>query len=204
MPEQLLLPGIDPPPPPLRRRRGTAKPRERLPRSLFFAILPPPEVAEAVAALAAQLDGAHALKAKLTDPDRLHVTLHHLGDYAAVPRKALQAALDAAAAVPPPAFEIAFDEAMRFDKSRAFVLAGGEPGGTAALVAFRQRLGEALADVGFKPERGFTPHMTLAYTARKVAPQPVAPAVRWHADAFVLFESHVGEHIYELRGRWPG
>ncbi|MDH6594420.1 2'-5' RNA ligase [Variovorax sp. TBS-050B] len=203
MPEQLLLPGIDPPPAPLRRARGAAKPRERLPRSLFFAILPPPAVAEAVAALAAQLDGAHSLKAKLTDPERLHVTLHHLGDYTAVPRKVLQAALDAAATVAPPAFEIAFDEALRFDKSRAFVLASGQPAGTAALVAFRQRLGEALADAGFKPERGFTPHMTLGYTPRKVALQPVAPALRWHADAFVLLESHVGEHIYEPRGKWP-
>lgn len=203
MPEQLLLPGIDPPPPPLRRRRSTAQPRERLPRSLFFAILPPPEVAASVAALAAQLDGAHALKAKLTDPGRLHVTLHHLGDHTAVPRKVLQAALDAAAAVAPPAFEVVFDEVLRFDKSRAFVLGCSDERCSAELVAFRQRLGEALADVGFKPERGFTPHMTLAYTPRKVARQPIAPAVRWQADSFVLFESHVGEHVYELRGRWP-
>jgi RNA 2',3'-cyclic 3'-phosphodiesterase len=201
MTEQLLLPGIDPPPTPLRRQRGAAKPRVRLARSLFFAIFPPPDVADAVAALAARLDDQHALKASLTDAHRLHVTLHHLGDFAAVPPKQLQAARDAAAAVPPPAFEIVFDEATRFDKSRALVLCAGDNSNT-ALVAFRQRLGEALADVGFKPEHGFTPHMTMARTPRKMARQAVAP-VRWHADAFALVESHVGQGVYDVLARWP-
>jgi 2'-5' RNA ligase len=201
MTEQLLLPGIDPPPPPLRRPRGTAKPRVRLARSLFFAIFPPPELAGSVAALAAQLDDLHALKAKLVEPHRLHVTLHHLGDFAAVPAKQLQAARDAAAAVTPPAFEIVFDETTRFDKSQAFVLCA-DGSRNAALTAFRQLLGEALADVGFKPEHGFTPHMTLARTPRTIARQAVAP-VRWHADAFALVESHVGKGVYEVLARWP-
>ena len=202
MPEQLLLPGIDPPPPPLRRVRGTAPRKERLPRSLFLAIFPHDEDAASIAALGARLKDRHALKGKLTEAHRLHVTLHHLGSYpAAVPRKQVQAAIDAAASVAPPSFDVVFDEVMRFDKSKAFVLCGSESG-TSALAAFRQRLGEALADAGFKPDHGFTPHMTLAYTPTKVERHPIEP-VRWRADSFALIESHVGESIHEVLGQWP-
>ncbi|AGU49863.1 putative 2'-5' RNA ligase [Variovorax paradoxus B4] len=201
MPEQLLLPGIDPAPLPVRRPRGTVPRRERLPRSLFFAIFPRPEDAASIAALGARLKDRHALKGKLTEAHRLHVTLHHLGSYPAVPRETVQAALEAAAAVAPPSFEVVFDEAMRFEQSKAFVLCGGDSD-TAALAAFRQRLGEALADAGFKPERGFTPHMTLAYTPRKIERHSIEP-VRWTARSFSLIESHVGESIHEVLGQWP-
>ncbi|MBT2336790.1 RNA 2',3'-cyclic phosphodiesterase [Variovorax paradoxus] len=201
MQEQLLLPGIDPAPPPLRRPRGTAPPKERLSRSLFFAIFPHSEDAASIAALAARLQDQHALKGKLTEAHRLHVTLHHLGSYPAVPREIVQAALEAAAIVTPPSFDVMFDEAMRFEKSKAFVLCGSGSG-TSPLAAFRQRLGEALADAGFSPERGFTPHMTLAYTPREIERHPIEP-VRWTADSFSLIESHVGESIHEVLGQWP-
>ncbi len=160
------------------------------------------EDAASIAALGARLKDRHALKGKLTEAHRLHVTLHHLGSYpAAVPRKQVQAAIDAAASVAPPSFDVVFDEVMRFDKSKAFVLCGSESG-TSALAAFRQRLGEALADAGFKPDHGFTPHMTLAYTPTKVERHPIEP-VRWTADSFALIESHVGESIHEVLGQWP-
>lgn len=204
MPEQLLLPGIDPPPPPpasLRRARITVPRKERRIRSLFFAIYPNPEDAESIATLGARLRGRHALKAKLTKAHRLHVTLHHLGSYpAAVPREKVQAALEAAATVAPPSFDVVFDTAMQFEGSKAFVLCGGD-NGASALAAFRQRLGEALADAGFKPEHGFTPHMTLAYTPRKIERHSIEP-VRWKADSFSLIESHVGESIHEVLGQW--
>jgi len=167
-----------------------------------MAIFPYAEDAASIAALGARLKDRHALKGKLTEAHRLHVTLHHLGSYpTAVPRKQVQAAIDAAASVAPPSFDVVFDEVMRFDKSKAFVLCGSESG-TSALAAFRQRLGEALADAGFKPDHGFTPHMTLAYTPTKVERHPIEP-VRWRADSFALIESHVGESIHEVLGQWP-
>ncbi|MET3440359.1 2'-5' RNA ligase [Variovorax paradoxus] len=200
MPEQLLLPGIDPPPLPLRRTRRAAPQKAQPRHSLFFAIFPHPEDAKRVAALGARLDDQHALKGKMTAAHRLHVTLHHLGRFETVPLEQVQAALEAAAAVAPPSFEVVFDEAVRFEKSKAFVLCGHD--GTSALAEFRQRLGEALAEAGFKPERGFTPHMTLAYTPRKIETHSIEP-VRWTADSFALVDSHVGESVYEVLGRWP-
>lgn len=136
----------------------------------------------------------------MTAAHRLHVTLHHLGRFEAMPLKQIQAALEAAASVAPPSFEVVFDEVVRFEKSKAFVLCGRD--GTSALAGFRQRLGEALAEAGFKPERGFTPHMTLAYTPRKIEAHSIEP-VRWTADSFALVDSHVGESVYDLLGQWP-
>lgn len=200
MPEQLLLPGIDPPPPPLRRTRRAAPRKVQPLHSLFFAIFPHPEDAKRIAALGARLGDQHALKGKMTAAHRLHVTLHHLGRFEAVPLKQMQAALEAAASVASPCFEVVLDEVRRFEKSKAFMLCGHD--GTSALAGFRQLLGEALAEAGFKPERGFTPHMTLAYTPRKIETQSIEP-VRWTADSFALVDSHVGESVYEVLGQWP-
>ena len=200
MSEQFLLPGIDPPPRPLPRPRTKARRKEPLPHTLFLAIFPSAEDAASLAALGAQLNDRHALKGTLSGPHRLHVTLHDLGGYDTVPRKKVQAALEAAAAVAPPAFDVLFDHAMTYANSKAFVLCGEE--GTAALADFRQRLGEALADAGLKPDRSFTPHMTVAYTRRKIERHAIEP-VRWTAGSFALIDSHVGEGVHEVLGRWP-
>ena len=200
MSEQLLLPGIDPPPPPLRRPRGKAQRKEHPSHSLFFAIFPGAEDAAAIAAQGVRLHDLHALKETPIKPHRLHVTLHFLGGYETVPRRKVQAALEAAATVAPPSFDVVFDRAMTYANSKAFVLCGEE--GVSALADFRQRLGEALADAGFKPERGFTPHMTLAYIRRKIEKHAVEP-VRWTASSFALIDSHTGEGIHEVLGHWP-
>lgn len=200
MSEQLLLPGIDPPPRPLPRPRSKVRRKERARHSLFFAIFPRPEDAAAIAALGARLDERHGLKGTLTEAHRLHVTLHALGDRDTVPPAKVQDALEAAATLATPSFDVVFDQAMTYAKSKAFVLCGGD--GVAALAEFRQRLGEALADAGFKPERSFTPHMTVAYTKLKVDRHTIDP-IRWRAGSFALIESHVGEGIHEVIGQWP-
>ena len=185
---------------PPHRAQSAVPRREKPAHSLFFAIFPHREDAERIAAQGARLSAQHALKAKMTEVHRLHVTLHHLGRFAAVPCELVQGALEAAATVAPPSFDVVFDEAMRFEKSKAFVLCGHD--GTSALAAFRQRLGEALAGAGFKPERGFTPHMTLAYTPTKIRTHAIEP-IRWTADSFALVDSHVGKSVHEVLGRWP-
>ena len=200
MSEQLLLPGIDPPPRPLPRPRSKVRRKDQARHSLFFAIFPRPEDAAAIAALGARLDERHGLKGTLTAAHRLHVTLHALGDRDTVPPAKVQDALEAAATLAIPSFDVVFDEAMTYAKNNAFVLCGND--GVAALAEFRQRLGEALADAGFKPERSFTPHMTVAYTKLKVDSHTIDP-IRWRAGSFALIDSHVGEGIHEVIGQWP-
>lgn len=200
MAEQLLLPGIDPPPPPARRSRGKARPRERLPHSLFFAIFPNPQDAASLSALAVRLHAQHGLKGTPTEAHRLHVTLLEVGDNTSAPRDRVARALQAAATVAPPMFGVSFDQAMTFSNG-AFVLCEGQR--VSQIAGFRQRLGEALADAGFKPPRSFTPHMTLAYkTRRKIAVHPIEP-LQWTAGSFALIDSHVGEGVHEVLGQWP-
>ena len=201
MPEQFLLPGIDPPPRPLPRPRSKVRRKEPLPHSLFFAMLPRAEDAASIAALGARLNTRHGLKGTLIEPHRLHVTLHELGGFATVPRDKVDLALEAAATVAAPSFDIVFDQAMTYAKNGAFVLCADDDG-VPELAQFRQRLGEALADAGFKPKRAFTPHMTLAYTRRKIDRHAAEP-VRWTAGAFALIDSHVGQGVHEVLGQWP-
>ncbi|SCX65121.1 2'-5' RNA ligase [Variovorax sp. EL159] len=202
MSEQLLLPGIDPPPRPLPRSRKNNKPqrKEALPHALFFAILPSPQDAASIAALGALMDSRHVLKATLVDAPRLHVTLHDLGEYAAVPQDKVALARAAAATLEAPAFDVEFDRAMSYAKG-ALVLCGNE--GTGALAQYRQRLGEALADAGFKPTRAFTPHITLAYARRKLEQHATDQPVRWRAGSLALIDSHVGQGIHEILAQWP-
>jgi 2'-5' RNA ligase len=49
---------------------------------------------------------------------------------------------------------------------------------------------------------GFEPHVTLAYTARDVAAEPVAP-VSWLAGEFVLIHSLLGKTRHIPLARWP-
>ncbi len=202
MSQQLLLPGIDPPPRPLPRPRSKARRAEPMPHSLFFALLPGAQDAASIAALAERMNFQHALKGTVVQAHRLHVTLFDLGDYAVVPRDKVEQALAAAATLPPPAFDVVFDEAVSYAKNNALVLYGDEAG-AGALMAFRQRLGEALADAGFKPKRTFTPHMTLVYARRKLEKHAIEEPVRWGAGSLALIDSHVGEGVHEVLGQWP-
>ncbi|RTQ36800.1 RNA 2',3'-cyclic phosphodiesterase [Variovorax gossypii] len=203
MSEQLLLPGIEPPPKPLPRPRSKA-PRvaPALEHSLFFAIVPASHDATSIAALGERMNSQHALKGTLVDAHRLHVTLFDLGGYPSVPADKVALASKAAASVVPPTFDIVFEKAMSYTKG-ALVLCADDDEGVSALKAFRQRLGEALADAGLKPPRSFTPHMTVAYARRKLEKHALEEPVRWTAASLVLIDSHVGEGVHEVLGRWP-
>ncbi|SEF27975.1 2'-5' RNA ligase family protein [Variovorax sp. NFACC27] len=173
-----------------------------LEHSLFFAIVPASHDATSIAALGGRMNSQHALKGTLVDAHRLHVTLFDLGGYPSVPADKVALASKAAASVVPPTFDIVFEKAMSYTKG-ALVLCADDDEGVSALKAFRQRLGEALADAGLKPPRSFTPHMTVAYARRKLEKHALEEPVRWTAASLVLIDSHVGEGVHEVLGRWP-
>lgn len=191
MPAQASFPGFDVP----------AKPADRL----FFAVFPDAEAAEHIAQLAQQLRSQHGLRGKPLNTGRLHVTLHHLGDYAGLRQDIIAQASQAASSlrVLQP-FEIAFDLAASFSstpRNRPFVLRGGE--GLVALTAFQQALGTAMKRVGLgqwaKP--AYTPHVTLLYDDQVVAEQNVTP-VAWTAREFVLVHSLIGQNRHVALQRW--
>jgi RNA 2',3'-cyclic 3'-phosphodiesterase len=172
---------------------------------LFFAVLPDEDAAAGISRLAQCQRRAQGLKGRPFLATRFHVSLHHVGDYAGLPRGVVAASCEAAAAVAMPLFDVAFDRTVSFSGrsgNQPFVLRGGD--GVAGLMVLRERLGGALQKVGLwrwvKPQ--YEPHVTLLYDDRCVAEQAV-DAVSWRVREFVLVHSLRGQRRYAALGRWP-
>jgi 2'-5' RNA ligase len=192
MREQLSFTGLE----------GGPQPTE----GIFFAIFPEVNAAADLAGLTWHLRDEHGLTGRPLAAWRLHVSLHHLGEYVDLPRGIVAAAREAAAAVATPPFTVAFDRAVSFNgrsRKQALVLQGGGDG-VAGLVAFRQGLGRAMQKAGLwrwvKPH--YEPHMTLLYDGCCVVEQAVE-TVGWTVNEFVLVHSLHGQTRYVPLGRWP-
>ena len=186
MTDQLLFPGME-----------AARP---LTDSLFFAIVPGTLARASIGAVTQDLRNKHALTGKPL-AERLHVSLHGIGEYPSFPDEIAARAIEAAASVAMAPFEVTFDRAMSFAGKAGqlpLVLVGEATDGVAAL---QQALGGVLAKAGLAARRS-TPHLTLLYDVRRVEEQPVAP-IGWTVREFVLVHSLLGRGLYKSLGRWP-
>ena len=172
---------------------------------LFFALLPDATALSRVAALTRQLRDEYGLKAKPISPERLHVTLHHVGDFLGVPTSTMAALQRAMATLSFPTFEVSFDRVASFSGRPGklpWVMLGNE--GLAAVTAFQSQLDKALARAGVsKASRAhYTPHLTLLYGESGLDEVRIHP-VTWSVQEFVLVHSLIGQGQYTLLGRWP-
>jgi len=176
---------------------GSDIPTERL----FFAVMPDAATAARIAELAEGLREEHGLDGHPLARERLHVTLHHLGDYAGLPPSLLARVQQAAGRVRMPEFEVCFDQVGSFAGNRhnPFVLRSDY--GADLLHGLHAELARCLQGVGSKPDLRFTPHLTLLYDKRRLPVQPVQP-LRWQVREFVLIRSYLGQIRYQLEGRW--
>lgn len=178
-----------------------ARPTDRL----FFAVYPDAQAADEIARLAQMLRAEQGLRGAPLKPERLHLTLHYLGDHVGMPHDVVAAASSAAASIAASAFEITLDHVASFSRrpyNRPCVLRGEE--GVESLVAFQQVLGAALTRFGLGRlvDKRFTPHATLLYDDRLVPLQPVDP-ISWTVREFVLVDSHLGQSKHVPLARWP-
>ncbi|SIT37415.1 Phosphoesterase HXTX [Paraburkholderia ribeironis] len=194
MPEQLWLPGLEAPPTPT--------------DGLFFAVFPDANTAASIAKFAQQLCGQAGVRRKPLAAGRLHVTLHHLGNFAGgLPQARVDGAIRAAASISMAPFSVEFGSVVSFaSKPRLgpMVLGGGDVVG---LHALHDALGEALHDVGFGERAGasatpYMPHVTLAYGMPWAAMRPVEP-VCWNVREFALIHSLLGRSRHLVLARWP-
>ncbi|MCO5979210.1 2'-5' RNA ligase family protein [Ideonella oryzae] len=194
MSDQLSLMGFEAPPP--------AAPTDRL----FFALQPTDAACAQIAALSQRLRESHGLNSKPIAPERLHITLHHLGDHAGVPADVVEAAGRAAARVVCAPFDVVLDHAMSFrirrDKA-PFVLRTAASH-EAAVLDFQRQLGQSMAleGLGHSVDVRFTPHVTLTYAPRELPESPVEP-VQWTVREFVLIHSLLGRTQHRVLARWP-
>lgn len=184
---QMGLPGFDPP-----------TPTDRL----MFLLYPDPGAAEAIAQEARRLREALGLRGQPLLTDRFHVTLHHLGDYVGLPGDMVAKGKVAGGALAHAPFEVSFDRAASFANrpgNNPFTLQGGE--GVQPLIAFQRALGEKMAGARLKPDKSFTPHITLLYDGQVVPAQDIAP-IRWTVNRFVLVQSKLGQTQHIVLRAW--
>jgi 2'-5' RNA ligase len=157
------------------------------PVRLFIALWPGPEVGHALQAWSRRWPGAAA--GQPIPVQRLHLTLHFLGD---VPRERLPG-LMAAIAVPFTPFVLSLGRAALWPGGIAVLEPERVP---APLARLHAAIGERLQRLSLPTEaRPFLPHVTLARRAGTAATLPSGPPVRWPVRGFVLVESHRPPHI---------
>ena len=161
---------------------------------LFFALWPDDETRARLAQVARECSPRPVAE------EKLHMTLHFLG-YCSDELQACYAGAVAAVQCEP--FELQLDCLGGRARSGIQWLSASEP--PAALNRLVERLAEALAPCGYKPEkRRFLPHVTLSRKVKKPRVRTGLPAITWRVSEFVLAESvqSEGKARYLVRGRW--
>lgn len=171
---------------------------------LFTALELPGEIVDALVAL--QPPAAAGIKP--VDRERLHLTLHFIGD------ADLGAIAPALSRVRAARFELTLGALGMFARRGrpAALWAGVER--SDALQALHDSIGAALAAAGRTLDsRPYTPHVTLARlkphadrgTVRAFLARAAIEPLRFEADGFALFSSEAGAggHVYTVLARFP-
>lgn len=145
------------------------------------------------------------MKGRPIAAERLHITLHFLGQFNGSLFDAVaQQAKEVVASVHAGPFGIALDYAASFPNPRKnslpFFLGCANP--PVELKSFQKILSAALKQAGLRNAlRGFTPHLTLLYDP-KVVHKEAIDAIPWSVKEYVLVRSLVGQGRHEVLGRW--
>ena len=172
---------------------------------LFLGLFPDPATAARIDALGAEICARNGLRTPRHSPDRLHVTLFHIGDWAGLSQYTVDTVVAAAEKVAAASFEIQFNEVASFaDKRERLPLVLKASEGNEALHRFRAQLGIELtrAGLGRCVSKLFEPHVTLAYAPQQLEPEAVEPVI-WTASEFVLIHSLLGKTKHLRLGSWP-
>lgn len=153
---------------------------------LFLALWPDPAVR----------DGLRAWRDAWTWPrgatpvhtDKLHLTLHFLGDQ---PADLLPSLLEGFA-VPFTPFTLALGRPELWHNGIATLVPPAPP---QALLDLHERLAQALVAPGLTPEaRTYRPHVTMARRAGGAAAPEQGPVIEWYVSGYALVESRGGTY----------
>ncbi|MPZ57576.1 MAG: 2'-5' RNA ligase [Rhizobiales bacterium] len=148
----------------------------------------------------------HHLEGARLKTERLHVSLHHAGDYKRLRTKFTYAARQAGKAVSMHPFEMTFRFIKSFEgapstngrpRRRPLVLLGEGD----ALLELHKVLGAAMEKNGLRAAEHFTPHMTLFYGAKPIPMQAIKP-IRFVVNEFTLIHSELWLTQYNVVDRW--
>lgn len=156
---------------------------------LFLALWPAPDVALQLQDIANGWSWTPT--ARRTRPERLHITLHFIGEVPATPLAPLQRGLD----VPWEGCELVLDRAQVWPGGIAVLEATYVP---QPLLDLHAALGERLRDLALPVEaRRYRPHVTFARKAQGARPPERLAPVRWTTGPqYVLVQSLPGGRGY--------
>jgi len=155
---------------------------------LFFALWPPPEVAEQLALIARS--AAEQFGGKPTRLETIHLTLAFLGD---VPEEKLPLLIHTARGSRAAPFGLDLDRLAYWQHNH--LLWAGTASPSAALGEFAGHLRKTLAQSGFMPDDGqrvFSPHVSLVRKIPETGSPlelPAIEAIYWRCSGFVLVRS---------------
>jgi RNA 2',3'-cyclic 3'-phosphodiesterase len=171
---------------------------------LYFALQPPPEVAEQALRLLQTLRPAERFTAKAMPPARLHVSLNWVGGFGRPPTGIVDKAREVGAAVKLRPFDVSFNRigTWRSGDPPPLVLWGDE--GVIGVETLYKTLHRAMVGPGMAPRREppLEPHLTLMRD-QAVMPEAFIDPIRWTAREFVLLQSVYGEGRLDVLARFP-
>jgi len=118
---------------------------------------------------------------KLVDPRQTHITLQFLGDIDEAQVGSIGSAMDAATSGVGP-FTVALKGLGVFPKPSYIKVLWMGMEGAEPLVDISKRLSEGLAPLGFRPDKPFSPHLTIARLRSGRKSKEVATLVESHGD----------------------
>jgi 2'-5' RNA ligase len=180
--------------------------RPKRPERLFFGVLVDSPTGVRLDECRDQFVRDNDLKGARLRTERLHTSVHHVGDYKRLLPRFVYAGRQAGQAVSMSSFEMTFRLVTSFESMprrdgrppRWPVVLLGEGDG---LFELHKILGAAMARYGLKIAEHFVPHVTLFYASRPISPPPIKP-IRFLVDEFVLIHSELGLTRYNIVDRW--
>lgn len=154
-------------------------------RRLFVGLMPDAKVRAAIQKHCQDWEWPLRHKYRLTNPARLHMTLHFPEQVARAREPALHAALQG---IPMEPLELTLRTPMAWAHGIAVLL----PDEHAGLRALHDRIEHALQLAGFASHiNRWTPHVTLAREAPHAKPPEAAQGIRWVVREFALIWSQL-------------
>ncbi|MDM0006535.1 RNA 2',3'-cyclic phosphodiesterase [Variovorax sp. J22G73] len=145
---------------------------------------------------------AHNLSGRRVALERLHVTLHWLGDHEDVPQGLLRRAKSAGGSVEMAPFDVGFDRIGSLRGAGGLAMTGAAE--LKALRRFQRAVGMEMnaAGVGCYIRKKFSPHVSLLYCHQHLLPEPITP-ICWRVHELLLIDSFVGCGKHVVVGCWP-
>lgn len=180
--------------------------RPARPERLFFSLFPDGATSARVSKFAERFICENRLGGTPIKTERLHVSLHPVGDYKRLRTQFTYTARRAGNAVSMRPFEMTFPAIVSLGSSggkhgvpprRPLVLLGNGN----ALWELHRLLGAAMEKNGLKAAMRFTPHMTLAHGSRPILLQAIE-AIRFPVREFALVHSKLWLSQYSIVDRW--